>query len=335
VDLTKAYDSIPISKLWEDLGESNINNTLIEALQNLYGNIAQVKIGNILSHTFNITKGLRQGCCISPTLFKICIRKALEEWKRKCSGMGITLENTILYILHVADDQVVLAGGKEDLEYMTRKLNETYENWDLDMNLNKTKYLCIGETHNNLKLDKESEIEFCQEYKYLRVIFDTSGAGDKEMRSRVIKAKKCIACLNGILWSKEIRNERKLNIYNAFIKSSLFYGSETWRLTENNKGRVEATEMDVLRRSPRISRKERIRNVTIKQQIGLEEPIIKETELSQLTWYGHVQRMAEGRLPETALKWMPKQKRARGRSKKNWMEGIRKWARGKIRINGV
>jgi hypothetical protein len=34
--------------------------------------------------------------------------------------------------------------------------------------------------------------------------------------------------------------------------------------------------------------------------------------------------MAEGRLPKTALKWMPKQKRARGRQQKNWMEGIRK-----------
>jgi hypothetical protein len=31
----------------------------------------------------------------------------------------------------------------------------------------------------------------------------------------------------------------------------------------------------------------------------------------QLTWYGHVQRMAEGRLPKIALKWMPKQKRTR------------------------
>ena len=42
------------------------------------------------------------------------------------------------------------------------------------------------------------------------------------------------------------------------------------------------------------------------------------------TLYGHVQRMAEGRLPRIALKWIPKQKRARGRAKKNWMEGIRK-----------
>jgi len=135
-----------------------------------------------------------------------------------------------------------------------------------------------------LDLDKDSEIESCQEYKYLGVIFDTSGTDDKEISSRVIQARKCIACLNGILWSNDIRKERKLNIYNALIKSSLLYGSEIWRLTENSKRRVEATEMDALRRSSRISRKERIRNVTIRQQIGLEQTIIKETEQNQLTW---------------------------------------------------
>jgi hypothetical protein len=60
--------------------------------------------------------------------------------------------------------------------------------------------------------------------------------------------------------------------------------------------------MDVLSRSWRISRKERIRNVTIRQQIGLEEIIVKEIEQNQLTWYGHVQRMVETRLPKIALK---------------------------------
>jgi hypothetical protein len=34
--------------------------------------------------------------------------------------------------------------------------------------------------------------------------------------------------------------------------------------------------------------------------------------------------MAGGRLPKIALKWIPKQKRARARPKENWMEGIRK-----------
>jgi hypothetical protein len=73
----------------------------------------------------------------------------------------------------------------------------------------------------------------------------------------------------------------------------VLHGSETWRLTENNKRLVEATEVEALRRSSSISRKERIRIVTIRQPIGLEETIINEIEQNQLTWYGHVQRMAE------------------------------------------
>ena len=52
--------------------------------------------------------------------------------------------------------------------------------------------------------------------------------------------------------------------------------------------------------------------------------VVKEIEQNQLAWYGHVQRMAEGRLHRKALKWMPKQKRALGRPKKNCKEGIKK-----------
>jgi hypothetical protein len=85
--------------------------------------------------------------------------------------MGIPLENTTLYTLQFADDQAVLATDKEVLEYMTRKLKETYEKWGLDMNFNKTKSLRIGETQNNLKLDKGIETNFCQEYKVFRSYF--------------------------------------------------------------------------------------------------------------------------------------------------------------------
>jgi hypothetical protein len=85
----------------------------------------------------------------------------------------------------------------------------------------------------------------------------------------------------------------------------------------SGKRRVEATEMDALRKFSRISRKVRIRNVTIRQQIGLEKTIMKKIEQNQLTWYGHVQRMVEGRLTKMALNWMPKQKRVQGRPKIN------------------
>jgi len=215
---------------------------------------------------------------------------------------------------------------------MTRKLEDTYEKWGLDINLNKAKYLCNGGTHSNLKLDEDNEIEFCQEYKYLGGIFDTSETDD-EIRSRVIQARKCVASLNGILWSKDMRKERKLNIYNALIKSILLCGSETWRRTEN-KRRVEAADMGALRRFSRISGKDRFRTVTVRQQIGLEKTIIKEIEQNQLTWYGHVRRMAGGGLSKIALKWMSKQKRAGGRPKKNWMEEGHERKKPKLRPVG-
>jgi hypothetical protein len=53
-------------------------------------------------------------------------------------------------------------------------------------------------------------------------------------------------------------------------------------ILNNNKRRVKATEMDALRRSSRISRKERIRNVSIRQQIGFEETIIKKLNRTSL-----------------------------------------------------
>jgi hypothetical protein len=72
-----------------------------------------------------------------------------------------------------------------------------------------------------------------------------------------------------------------LNIYNVLIKSSLLYVPKHGDL-ENNKRRVEATEMVALRRFSRISRKERIRNVTIRQHIGLEKTSIKKLNRTSL-----------------------------------------------------
>ena len=49
-----------------------------------------------------------------------------------------------MYSLSFADDQVVLAQDHDDLEYMVRKLKEECEEWGLNINLEKKKYICIG-----------------------------------------------------------------------------------------------------------------------------------------------------------------------------------------------
>jgi hypothetical protein len=45
--------------------------------------------------------------------------------------MGIPIQNTRVYSLNFADDQVLIAQDYDDMEFMVRKLKEEYENGDL------------------------------------------------------------------------------------------------------------------------------------------------------------------------------------------------------------
>jgi len=57
--------------------------------------------------------------------------------------MGIQIQNTYVYSLSFADDQVLLAQDHDDMEHMAKKLKEEYEKWGLAINLEKTKYVCM------------------------------------------------------------------------------------------------------------------------------------------------------------------------------------------------
>ena len=76
---------------------------------------------------------------LSPTLFKIYIQSDLENWQKKCSKMRLEIQDTTIYSLLFADDQLLIAQD-EDLEYMTRKLTDEYELWGLKLNVKKKTY---------------------------------------------------------------------------------------------------------------------------------------------------------------------------------------------------
>ena len=58
--------------------------------------------------------------------------------------MCIPIQNTCVYSFSFADGHLLLAQDHDDMEYMARKLNEEYEKWGLAINLEKTKYVCMG-----------------------------------------------------------------------------------------------------------------------------------------------------------------------------------------------
>lgn len=113
--------------------------------------------------------------------------------------MGIPIDNNAcLYNLHFADDQVLCAKDKEDLQYMTRKAIEEYEQWGLKFHIGKTKYMCIGEDSTDIELENNIKIDSCKEYRYLSVSFNKKETHEEELLTTIATSRRIIGCLNGI-----------------------------------------------------------------------------------------------------------------------------------------
>lgn len=77
-----------------------------------------------------------------------------------------------------------------------------------------------------------------------------TGTDAKAIEKRVIRAKKVIGCLNGILWSEEINKKTLVNLASTRDhdkKYSTVRCLETWRITDKYKKKIEAVEVDVTR----------------------------------------------------------------------------------------
>ena len=97
------------------------------------------------------------------------------------------------------------------------------------------------------------------------------GDNTTEIKHRINQTRKAINALNSIWWHKDITKNRKFYIYQTIIQSILMYDAEVWQIPTREINKILSTEMNVLRRSARKSRIERIKNEHIKEIMGVKE----------------------------------------------------------------
>ena len=149
---------------------------------------------------------------------------------------------------------------------------------------------------------------------------------ETEINNRIAKFTKNVACLYPLLKEKAIPKEVKICIYTTILRPVLLYGAETWTLTKRLKSRIQAAEMRILRLIYGVTRRDRVRNDTIRAAFNVTS-ILSVIEKSQLRWFGHVIRMDESRDVKRMYKWDPsvntRRKRPLGRPRKRWKDGIK------------
>ena len=116
IDYTKAFDYVDHNKLWKTLQEMGIPDHLNCLLQNLYaGQEATVRTGHGTTDWFQIGKGVRQGCMLSPCLFNLYAEYIMRNAGLEEVQVGIKIAGRNINNLRYADDTTLMAESEEEL----------------------------------------------------------------------------------------------------------------------------------------------------------------------------------------------------------------------------
>ena len=93
IDYAKAFDCVDHNKLWKILKEMGIPDHLTCRLRNVYaGQEATVRTGYGRTDWFQIGKGVRQGCILSPCLFNLYAEYIMRNAGLDEAQAGICLQ---------------------------------------------------------------------------------------------------------------------------------------------------------------------------------------------------------------------------------------------------
>ena len=115
IDYAKAFDCVDHNKLWKILKEMGIAGHLTCFLRNLYvGQEATVRTGHGTTDWFQIRKGVRQGCILSPCLFNLYAEYIMRNAGLDEAQAGIKIARRNISNLRNVDDTTLMAEVKKN-----------------------------------------------------------------------------------------------------------------------------------------------------------------------------------------------------------------------------
>jgi len=224
-----------------------------------------------------------------------------------------------------ADDVAQTATSRTDLQTTMNKWDQELTKAGLKLSYGKTEYMRVGrqqEDDTNTITVNGHELNQTTSFAYLGSKLTSNNLLEEEINNRIAKFTKNLCALYPLLKERKIPKDVKTCIYTIILRPVLLYGSETWTLTQKLKSKIQATEMRVLRLIYGVTKRDKIRNDTIRESLKVES-ILSVIERNQLCWYGHVLRMDPSRDTKRMYDWKPSKTRPPGRPRKRWEDQIK------------
>ncbi|XP_044573421.1 uncharacterized protein LOC123257663 [Drosophila ananassae] len=110
----------------------------------------------------------------------------------------------------------------------------------LSINASKTKAMRFNNSNQGSITISGKTVDFVDHFTYLGTIISSSGGVEKDVESRLCKARSAFGRLHRIWRNQQISRRTKLRIFNACVKSILLYGAETWLTSQRMMSKLQS-----------------------------------------------------------------------------------------------